>query len=113
MRRPIVFGLATVFLLGAGCASRTMVVSGESETTAQGAPEAQLFGYDRQEERFQFLYDKLLERQSQAPQLIEARALASVAEEFYVLAEYETAMEVLREAIMLLEEKLRSEEIPF
>jgi hypothetical protein len=72
--------------------------------------EAQLLAYDRQERYFHDLYQDLLREYGQDPQLIEARELASVAEEFYLIAEYRTAMEMLQQAVRLLEEKRRREE---
>lgn len=56
------------------------------------------------------MYHELLGKREADPQLIEAWELASVAEEFYLLAEYETAMEVLQQAILLLEEKRGGEQ---
>lgn len=61
--------------------------------------------YDRQEGYFRDLFHELWEQGNQDTQLIEARELAEVAEEFYLVAEYETALEILQQAILLLEEK--------
>lgn len=51
------------------------------------------------------MFHELWEQGNQDTQLIEARELAEVAEEFYLVAEYETALEILQQAILLLEEK--------
>lgn len=109
MRRLAIFSLA-MLLLGLGCASRTPVSKGGSEASHQVAVESWLLAYDQQEERYLSLYEELKEKRGKDPQLIEARELASVAEEFYLMAEYETALELLQQAILFLEERRKVEE---
>jgi hypothetical protein len=100
------FGLALIFSLGCAC-QRATVPGTES---AHLAHEAELLAYDRQEERFHALCAELSQATGEDPQIIEARELASGAEELYLVGEFDTAMEMLREAIQLLEEKRRIEE---
>ena len=112
MRCLAILYLVLLLFLGPGCASRTPETPGGSGADHQFVVEARLQAYDRQEERFRVLFDELWERWGEDPQLIEAVVLVSVAEEFYLMAEYETAMEILQQAILLLEEKQRIEETP-
>jgi hypothetical protein len=98
--------LIVALFLGLGCASSATVPAGgpgESHQSTVDSPWP--LAYDRQEEHFQNMFQELWEQWRHDPQLIEARELANVAEEFYLVAEYETAMEILRQAILLLEEK--------
>jgi hypothetical protein len=106
MRLFIIGCLALIALLGSSCARQ---IAGKSIDSNQLAEEAHLSAYDRQEEHFRSLYEDLLPRWGDDPRIIEARELASVAEDFYLVAEYETAMEMLQEAVRLLEEKRRLE----
>ncbi len=112
MRCLAILYLVLILFLGPGCVSRTPELPGGSGVGHQFVVEARLQAYDRQEERFRVLFDELWERWGEDPQLIEAEELVSVAEEFYLMAEYETAMEILQQAILLLEEKQRVEETP-
>ena len=110
MRSLKISGLVLLIFLGLACARQTGIVIDDYQSITGPAEEAQLLAYDRQEGHFQDLYQELLRKYGRDPQLIEARELASVAEEFYLIAEYQTAMEMLQQAVRLLEEKRRLEE---
>lgn len=109
MRRLAMPHLPLVLLLGLGCAPSATVPSGGPGVSRQLPAQSWLLAFDRQEGHFHVLFDELRGRWGEDPQLIEARELVFVAEEFYLLADYETAMEMLQQAILLLEEKRRGE----
>jgi hypothetical protein len=111
MRRLVMFHLPLLLLLVLSCASGTSVAKRGPQDSHQFTVESWRSVYDQQEERYLSLFEELEGKWGKDPQLIEARELASVAEEFYLMAEYETAIEVLQQAILLLEEKRQSEEI--
>jgi hypothetical protein len=111
MRRLFMFHLSLLLLLGLSCASRIPAAKRSAQGTHQVTVESWHLVYDQHEGRFLSLFEELEGKWDKDPQLIEARELASVAEEFYLMAEYETALEVLQEAILLLEEKRKVEGI--
>ena len=110
MRQLIMFPLPLLLLLGLSCASRTPAAKRDPQGAHQFTVESWRLVYDQHEGRYLSLFEELEGKWDKDPQLIEARELASVAEEFYLMAEYETAIEVLQEAILLLEEKRQVEE---
>lgn len=98
--------LFVALLLGLGCASSATVPAGSPGEPQQSVAQSWwVLAYDRQEEHFRDLFHQLWDRWGQDAQMIEARELAQVAEEFYLVAEYETALEILQQAILLLEER--------
>lgn len=112
MRHLTIKHLPLALLLGLACSSSATLPSGGPGDSHQLTEKTWLSAYDQKVEYFRVLYDELWGRWGEDPQLIEAGELASVAEEFYLVAEYETAMEVLRQAIQLLEERQRGEKTP-
>ncbi len=102
--------LALGLLLCLGCARGATLPSGEMEAAHKLSSHSWQVAYDQQAEHFHELVAALRPGPDHDSQLIEAQELVSVAEEFYLLAEYETAMEILQEAVLLLEERTRGEE---
>lgn len=93
------------FLASLYCAGKAPYSSGEPETAWSSTDEASLSVYDRLEGRFQNLCTHHQERHGEAPLLIEAREVAAVAEDLYLLAEYRQALEILQQAVDLLEDR--------
>ena len=110
MRFAAFFCITLLLISSLGCASRSPLPSGEPETVSSPPADAYLSAYDRLESRFQALYHDHQERYGQDPLLIEARETAAAAEELYLLAAYREALEILQQAIDLLEERQRVEE---
>ena len=99
-----------VILLSLGCACSATVPAGHPEWSPQSTAQSSWsLVYEQQEEHFHDLFQELWEQRNQDSQLIEARELANVAGELYLLAEFETALEILQQAIELLEEKREGE----
>ncbi|KPL17663.1 MAG: hypothetical protein AMJ92_11420 [candidate division Zixibacteria bacterium SM23_81] len=111
MRRLFMLHLSLLLLLGLSCASKTSVAKRDTQDSHRYTVESWQSVYDRQEEGYLSLLEELEGKWGKDPQLIEARELAYVAEEFYLMGEYETAIEVLQQGILLLEEKQQVEEI--
>jgi len=106
MQRQTIRYLFLALFLGLGCASSATIPAGRPEGSPQSTAQSSWsWAYEQQEEHFHDLFHELWEQWSQDSQLIEALALANVAGELYLLAEYETALEILQQAIRLLEEK--------
>jgi hypothetical protein len=99
-----------LFLAAVDCSSRDPDGSIGSVTTSPITADAYRSAYDRLEQRLYVLLEQLQEDGSQDLLLVEVRELVSVAEEFYLLSEYSTAMEMLRQAVDLLEGRQRGEE---
>ena len=97
-------------LASPSCTSRLPHLSGEPEMAWSSAAEVYLSAYDRLEGHFHGLCGLHQEHHGQDPLFIEARAVAEAAEELYLLGEYRQALEILQQAIDLLEERKRVEE---
>ena len=102
--------LAVALLLGLGCAHGASLPSGKTEAAHRLSNQSWQVVYDRQAEHFKELLAALQPGLDPDSELIEAQELVSVAEEFYLLAEYETAMEILQQAVLLLEERSSGEQ---
>jgi hypothetical protein len=110
MRSIILFFIPLLLLASLSCASRSPHAGGEPDLMPPSATEAHLSAYDRLEGRFHTLSGIHQERYGRDPLFIEAEAMASAAEELYLLAEYHEALEILQQAVDLLEERHRGEE---
>ncbi len=110
MPYPTLFFIPLLLLASLSCASRSAHVTGEPGAMTASAAGTYLSAYDRLSGRFHVLSGQHQQRFGQDPLLIEARAVADAAEELYLLAEYAQALELLQQAVDLLEERHRGEE---
>lgn len=105
MRCTALLFILLPFLASLSCAGRAPHSSGGPEAAWSSTDEFSLSVYDRLEGRFQDLCTRHQERHGQDPLLIEARETAAAAEDLYLLAEYRQALEILQQAIDLLENR--------